>query len=106
MPQRLADAPDHFLWGFAFYFIAAPLQLLTVDAAREAPNLASTVIHTAFNFGIAVGPFVGAVALSAGLGYALLPACGVALSALGVGLGLWSLNMQRRARSAFFLAEG
>jgi len=97
--------PTIFLWGFAFYFIAAPLQLLTVDAAREAPNLASTLIHTAFNFGIAVGPFVGAVALSAGLSYALLPVCGAALSALGVGLGLWSLDMQRRARSVSF-AEG
>ena len=97
--------PTVFLWGFAFYFIAAPLQLLTVDAAREAPNLASTLIHTAFNFGIAFGPFVGALSLSAGLSYARLPACGAALSALGVGLGLWSLSMQRRARS-LALAEG
>jgi MFS transporter, DHA1 family, inner membrane transport protein len=98
-------APTMFLWGFAFYFIAAPLQLLTVDTAREAPNLASTVIHTAFNFGIAVGPFVGAVFLLAGLSYALLPVCGAVLSALGVALALWSLDMQRRARSVSF-AEG
>lgn len=97
--------PAIFLWGFAFYFIAAPLQLLTVDTAREAPNLASTVIHTAFNFGIALGPFIGAVFLSAGLSYALLPACGAALSVLGVGLALWSLDMQRRARGVAF-SEG
>src|SRR5262249_27911957 len=41
-----------FLWGFAFYFMAAPLQLRVVDAARGAPNLASTVIQSAFNLGI------------------------------------------------------
>jgi DHA1 family inner membrane transport protein len=90
--------PAMFLWGFAFYFIAAPLQLLLVDAARDAPNLASTVIHSAFNLGIAFGPLVGAVALSAGLGYARLPLCGALLSALGVALGIWARGLARRAR--------
>jgi DHA1 family inner membrane transport protein len=93
-----AMATAMFIWGFAFYFIAAPLQLLIVDAARDAPNLASTVIHSAFNFGIAFGPFVGAVALSAGLGYERLPLCGALLSALGVALALWSRGLARRAQ--------
>jgi DHA1 family inner membrane transport protein len=93
-----AMAPAMFVWGFAFYFIAAPLQLLIVEAARDAPNLASTVIHSAFNLGIAFGPFVAAIALSAGLSYARLPLCGALLSGAGVALGLWSRGLARRGR--------
>ena len=86
-----------FVWGFAFYFMAAPLQLRVIEAAREAPNLASRVIHSAFNFGIAGGPFLGAAMLSGGAGYAALPIGGAALSALGAGVALWSLVLDHRA---------
>jgi DHA1 family inner membrane transport protein len=79
--------PTMFVWGFAFYFMAAPLQLRVIEAAREAPNLASTVIHSAFNFGIAGGPFLGAATLSSGAGYAALPIGGAAPSSRW---GRWS----------------
>ena len=88
--------PTMFVWGFAFYFMAAPLQLRVIEAAREAPNLASTVIHSAFNFGIAGGPFLGAATLSSGAGYAALPIGGAALSALGAVVALGSLIFDRR----------
>lgn len=84
------------IWGFSFYFIAAPLQLRIVDEARGAPNLASTVIQSAFNFGIAVGPFLGAIVLASGAGYATLPICGAVLSIVGVGGALWSVAIKRR----------
>ena len=56
--------------GFAF---AAPVQARILNAARAAPNLASTLISTAFNIGIAAGAWLGSVALTDGWGYAQLP---------------------------------
>lgn len=85
-----------FLWGFSFYFMAAPLQLRIVDAARGAPNLASTVIQSTFNLGIALGPVIGALILAVGAGYAMLPIAGALLSMLGVLGALWSRAMERR----------
>jgi DHA1 family inner membrane transport protein len=44
-----------------------------LNAARDAPNLASTLSSTAFNIGIAAGAWVGGMALSSGFSYAQLP---------------------------------
>jgi DHA1 family inner membrane transport protein len=85
-----------FVWGFSFYFMGAPIQLRVVEAAREAPNLASTMIHSGFNLGIAVGPIVSAAALANGLTYAHLPLCGAILSSIGIVLALWSARLDRR----------
>ena len=89
-----------FVWGFAFYFIAAPIQLRVVEAAREAPNLASTMIQSGFNPGNAIGPFVGAAALSAGLGYAILSLFGALLASAGLVIAVWSAALDRRPRSS------
>jgi MFS transporter, DHA1 family, inner membrane transport protein len=85
-----------FVWGLAFYFVAPPLQLRVVEAAREAPNLASTMIQSSYNLGIAIGPFISATALSAGLSYALLPVCGAALASAGGAIALWLAALNRR----------
>jgi DHA1 family inner membrane transport protein len=88
--------PLLFGWGFAFYFIAAPLQLRLVDSARDAPNLASTVIQSAFNFGISAGPVAAAAALSLGVGYGLLPICGLVFTLVGLFLALFSVSTEDR----------
>ena len=85
-----------FVWGFAFYFIAAPIQIRVVNAAYDAPNLASTLIQSGFNLGNAIGPFVGAAVLSAGFSYGLLPWLGALLALAGVGIALWSVALERR----------
>jgi len=85
-----------FVWGFAFYFPAAPIQIRVVNAATEAPNLASTLIQSGFNLGNALGPFAGAAVLSAGFGYGLLPWLGALLALAGVGIALWSMALDRR----------
>jgi DHA1 family inner membrane transport protein len=86
-----------FVWGFAFYFIAAPIQIRVVNAAFEAPNLASTLVQSGFNLGNAIGPFAGAAALSAGFNYGLLPWLGALLASAGVAMALWSVALERRA---------
>jgi MFS transporter, DHA1 family, inner membrane transport protein len=86
-----------FVWGFAGYFFAAPIQIRVVSVGSEAPNLASTLLQSALNLGNAIGPLVGAVALGAGLPYALLPLIGAVAATLGVGAALWSAALDRRA---------
>jgi MFS transporter, DHA1 family, inner membrane transport protein len=91
-----------FVWGFSLYFGAAPIQLRIVDTAWEAPNLASTLLQSGFNGGIAAGPFFGAAGLSAGMTYGQLPlvAAGLALAALGV--AFWSIVLDRLGSPATF----
>jgi DHA1 family inner membrane transport protein len=88
-----------FVWGFFFYSGASPLQLRLIETARDAPNLAATVIQSTFNLGIALGPFVGALVLSGGLGFAFLPVCAAALAAAGLAVAIASTALERRARA-------
>lgn len=80
--------------GFAF---STPLQARIIHAAGEAPNLASALISTAFNIGIAVGALLGAVLLNAGVAYADLPAVGTVTSLLAAGTAGLSWWLERRS---------
>ena len=86
------------IWGFFFYAPAGALQIRIVNMATEAPNLASTLNQSAFNLGIAIGPFISAAALSAGLAYASLPWVGAVLALIGFGVALFSLTLERQPR--------
>jgi DHA1 family inner membrane transport protein len=79
--------------GFAF---STPLQARVLLAAREAPNLASSLISTAFNIGIAGGAFLGAMLLNAGVSYAHLPAVGIVCGLAAAGVASWSYLLERR----------
>jgi DHA1 family inner membrane transport protein len=61
------------LWSLIGFSFAAPAQGLVMKGAADAPNLASTLISTAFNVGIAFGAWLGGTALSHGWQYAQLP---------------------------------
>jgi DHA1 family inner membrane transport protein len=61
------------LWGFLFLAPCVPLQTRVVRKAIDGPNLASTLNQSAFNVGNALGPMLGAAALSFGFGYRMLP---------------------------------
>jgi DHA1 family inner membrane transport protein len=83
--------------GFAF---STPLQARIIHAANEAPNLASSLISTAFNIGIAAGAFLGAMLLNAGISYADLPAVGTVTSLLAAGTAALSWRLDSRRRPA------
>jgi DHA1 family inner membrane transport protein len=84
--------------GFAF---STPLQTRVIVAAARAPNLASSLISTAFNIGIAAGAAVGAWLLSSGVSYADIPMVGVVSSMLAFCTASLSFWLERRAlRSA------
>jgi DHA1 family inner membrane transport protein len=79
------------LWGALAFALVSPLQIWVVDAANDAPNLASTLNQGAFNLGNAIGAWLGGVALTAGFGYACLPMLGALVA--GLGLVLTVTNM-------------
>lgn len=82
--------------GFAF---STPLQARVITAAHSAPNLASSLISTAFNIGIAAGAFTGAILLSSGVSYADIPTVGVVSSLLAAGTASLSWWLERRQRT-------
>ena len=84
------------LVGFCF---PAPVQTRILKEAAAAPNLASTLISSAFNVGIALGAATGGAAIASGWAYAQLPwvtaiASGCAL--IGT-LGLLAYDRRRKA---------
>ncbi|WP_370631514.1 MFS transporter [Methylovirgula sp. HY1] len=80
------------LWGALAFALIAPLQIWVLEAATDAPNLASTLNQGAFNLGNALGAWIGGVALISGAGYARLPLIGAAVAALGLVFALSALT--------------
>jgi MFS transporter, DHA1 family, inner membrane transport protein len=85
-----------FLWGVLAFGIVPPLQMLIVDRASHAPNLASTLNQGAFNLGNASGAWLGGLAISANVPLTSLPWVGVGLAVGALVLTLWSLSIERR----------
>ena len=74
------------VWGAAAFAIVPPVQMRVMQAASEAPGLASAINIGAFNLGNAVGAAMGAGVISLGLGYAAVSIAGGLLAAAGLGL--------------------
>jgi DHA1 family inner membrane transport protein len=64
------------------------VQTVVIDAARDAPILASASMQSAFNIANALGAALGGLVLAVGLGYAAPPAVGAVLAAAGAGIAL------------------
>ena len=84
------------VWGAAAFGIVPPVQMRVMQAASQAPGLASSVNVGAFNLGNAVGAALGGAVIGQGLGYAAVPLVGAALAAGGLGL-VWLSQAGRRA---------
>jgi DHA1 family inner membrane transport protein len=83
------------LWGFLFLAPCVPLQTRVVRKAIDGPNLASTLNQSAFNVGNALGPMLGAAALSFGFGYRMLPWIGAGLALLCAATAVLSRTLDR-----------
>ena len=79
--------------------IATPLQTRILNGAREAPNLAATLVSTAFNIGISSGAALGAAALSHDIAYDRLPWLALIPLLAGLVLAVAALSQERRARA-------
>ncbi|KIC59055.1 MFS transporter [Brevundimonas nasdae] len=84
MPFASVSAVLIFLWGIASFALVPPLQVRVMDAARDAPNLASAVNIGAFNLGNAIGAALGGAVIAGGLGYPAVALAGAGASALGL----------------------
>lgn len=89
-----------FLWSIGNFAFTAPLQSRILKGAHEAPNLAASLISSAFNVGISVGSALGAQSLTAGLGYDKLPLLAVAAGVPALVLSVLALLIDRRRRLA------
>ena len=72
------------IWGIASFAVVPPLQMRVMEAAKDAPNLASAVNIGAFNFGNAIGAAVGGAVITVGLGYPAISLAGAAMAGLGL----------------------
>ena len=80
----LATALAVLVWGAASFALVPPLQMRVMEAAKDAPNLASAVNIGAFNLGNAIGAALGGAVINAGLGYSAVSLAGAAMAALGL----------------------
>ena len=95
LATQLGAAIGLVVWGAAAFGIVPPVQMRVMQAAAQAPSLASSVNVGAFNLGNALGAALGGLVISLGWGYAAVPLVGAALAASGLGLA-W---LGRRDRS-------
>jgi DHA1 family inner membrane transport protein len=89
-----------FAIGAANMITNATLQTRILNGAAAAPDLASTLISSVYNIGIAVGAYLGAIALEGGMSYAQLPWFGVFASAVAGAIAVLTITLERRRRLA------
>jgi DHA1 family inner membrane transport protein len=93
--SAIAMAAAVVVLGFCAFSYAPSLFVRLFKAAGDAADLASALISTAFNIGIAAGAAIGGAMLSAGAGYNHLGIVGFVTAALAI---CAVLTMQARAR--------
>jgi DHA1 family inner membrane transport protein len=86
-----------FVWSAVGLSFAAPVQGRILKWSSDAPNLASTLISTAFNIGIAAGAWLGGLALDGGWSYADLPWIGVLFGAAALAVAIVSFALEKRS---------
>ncbi|HIH2748958.1 MFS transporter [Burkholderia aenigmatica] len=89
-------------FGIAAFSINPALQARAIAEAPHAPTLATTANTSAFNVGNTVGPWLGGVAINAGLGFVSTVWVGVALAALALVLALASTRPHAPSSSASY----
>lgn len=83
------------IWAGLSFGFGAPVQTRILRAAADAPNLASPLIPTAFNIGIALGAIFGAFALEQNWGYLSLPVIAIVTVLIAALLAIVSWQGER-----------
>jgi DHA1 family inner membrane transport protein len=96
-PYALPMAIALTIWGALNFSIGTAVQTRILAWTADAPNLASSLIPSGFNVGIALAASIGAMLLDGGYGYRSLPLVGVAAMIVGAGIALLSSVAERRA---------
>jgi MFS transporter, DHA1 family, inner membrane transport protein len=85
------------LWGGINFAIGTTVQARILGWTADAPNLASSLIPSGFNIGIALAAFIGAMLLNGGYGYRSLPVLGIAAMVVATAVALASHAAERRS---------
>jgi DHA1 family inner membrane transport protein len=96
-PYALPMAAALAVWGALSFSIGTAVQTRILTWTVDAPNLASSLIPSGFNVGIALAASIGAMLLNGGYGYRSLPLVGVGAMIVGAGVALLSSAAERRA---------
>lgn len=86
-----------FIWGGLNFAIGTPIQTRILTWTADAPSLASSLIPSGFNIGIAMAASLGAALLGAGFGYRSLPFVGSIAMAVAVLVALVSWAGEKRS---------
>lgn len=86
LTSHIGAAAGLLVWGALTFALVPPVQMRVMQAAAEAPALASSINIGAFNLGNAIGAAAGGAAIGAGLGYAAVPVIGGLFAAAGLAL--------------------
>jgi DHA1 family inner membrane transport protein len=100
MQWPVAAAVAILIWGFASFAIVPPLQMRVMEAAGDAPNLASSMNIGAFNLGNAIGAALGGAVISRGLGYPAVALAGAVMAGSALAIVLLIGYRSRRAAVA------
>jgi MFS transporter, DHA1 family, inner membrane transport protein len=92
MASPLAAPLTIFVWGVATFAIVPPLQMRVMEAASDAPNLASAVNIGAFNLGNAIGAAAGGAVIGLGFDYPVVSVAGAAMALAGLAIVLATRN--------------
>jgi len=84
------------VWGALNFSIGTPIQARILTWTADASNLASSLIPSGFNVGIALAASLGAAVLNAGYGYRSLPLFGAAALAVALATALASYMHEQR----------
>ncbi|KQZ14182.1 MFS transporter [Mesorhizobium sp. Root554] len=85
------------LWGALNFSIGAPVQTRILTWTADASNLASSLIPSGFNIGIALAASLGAAMLNAGYGYRSLPLAGIVAMVVAVVAAALSYAWEQRS---------
>ena len=105
-PYPLPMVVAYTLSGALNFAIGTPIQTRILGWTADAPNLASSLIPSGFNIGIALAASVGAMMLNAGFSYRSLPLLGVLAMVVATLVAITSYAWERRSGAAQPLPAG
>jgi DHA1 family inner membrane transport protein len=85
------------IWGGLNFAIGTPIQTRILAWTADASNLASSLIPSGFNVGIALAASLGAAMLNAGYGYRSLPLLGIVSMIVATVVASLSYLAERRS---------
>lgn len=93
---KIGAAITLFLIGFTGFMIGPMVQTRVMDKAGGSPSMVSAAVQSGFNIANSIGAYLGGVVIAAGFGLLSPNIVAVGLTAVGLGLALFSGALDKR----------